>query len=239
MSRTRGRSGSRLRKLVVVGAAAATATALTIGAAPPPPKPAPVGVVHQNVDLAAAFRPFTDPSQIPDLTGGLGTAGYDFSQQIADMLLRALVDHVNLAALGKAAGLDLPSLLEKIPASLLDGVLGAVPIGLGSVLLSSIGPVLTPVLLSALSALGITDAGGNTTLLNLLGLLGLNLSDPLNLSNLNLPGVKLITTGPPFTLLKLLGLDLGWVPGLPNSERPTATGSTLCNSAMARFIASK
>jgi hypothetical protein len=217
MSRTHSRSGSRLRKLVVVGAATATATALTIGAAPPPPKPAPPSVVHQTVDLAAAFGPFTDPSQIPDLTGGLGTVGYDFSQQIADMLLRAIVEHVNLAALGKAAGLDLPSLLAKIPTSLLDGVLGAVPINLGGVLLSSIGPVLSPVLLSALSALGITDAGGNTTLLNLLGLLGLNLSDPLNLSNLNLPGVKLITTGPPFTLLKLLGLDLGWVPGLPNS----------------------
>jgi hypothetical protein len=218
MSRKHGGSGSRLKKLVVVGAATATATALTIGAAPPaPPKPAPPSVVHQNVDLAAAFRPFTDPSQIPDLTGGLGSAGYDFAQQIADMLLRALVEHVNLAALGKAAGLDLPSLLERIPASLLPGVLGAVPIDLGGVLLSSVGPVLTPVLLSALSALGITDSGGGTTLLNLLGLLGLNLSDPLNLSNLNLPGIKLITTGPPFTLLKLLGLDLGWVPGLPNS----------------------
>ena len=142
------------------------------------------------------------------------------------MLLRTIVEHVNLPALGKAAGLDLPSLLEKIPASLLKGVLGGIPIDLGSVLLGSVGPVLTPVLLSALTALGITDAGGNTTLINLLGLLGLDLSDPLNLSNLDLPGIKLITTGPPFTLLKLLGLDLGWVPGLPNSVANAINSTT-------------
>jgi hypothetical protein len=94
------------------------------------------------------------------------------------------------------------------------------------VLLDSAGPILTPVLLSALSTLGITDASGNTTLINLLGLLGLDLSDPLNLSNLNLPGVKLITTGPPFTLLKMLGLDLGWVPGFPNSVANAINSTT-------------
>ena len=42
---------------------------------------APV-VVKKDVDLAAAFRPFTDPNQIPDLTGGLGLthkSGREFS----------------------------------------------------------------------------------------------------------------------------------------------------------------
>ena len=113
------KSERRLRKTAAVAVAAVTATALTAGAAPPPPKPLPAPVVlNQDVDLAAAFRPFTDPNQIPDLTGGLGTAGYDFAQQVGDMLLRALVGHLNLAALGKAAGLDLPSLLAKIPPSL-------------------------------------------------------------------------------------------------------------------------
>src|SRR6478752_6237138 len=221
------KSERRLRKTAAAAVAAVTVTALTAGAAPPPPKPVPAPIVfHQDVDLAAAYRPFTDPNQIPDLTGGMGTAGYDFAQQIGDMLLRALVGHLNLAALGKSAGLDLPSLLEKIPASLLEGVLGAIPINLGGVLLDGVGPILTPVLLSALSALGITDAGGNTTLINLMGLLGLDLSDPLNLSNLDLPGVKLITTGPPFTLLKLLGLDLGWVPGFPNSVANAINSTT-------------
>jgi hypothetical protein len=228
MSRKQRRSQGRLKKAGIVAVAAATATALTAGAAPPPkPVPSLVNqVVTQDVDLAAAFRPFTDPKQIPDLTGGFGTQAYDFSQQIGDMLLRALVTHLNLPALGKAAGLDLPSLLAKIPESLLEGVLGAIPINLGGVLLDGVGPILTPVLLSALSALGITDAGGNTTLINLLGLLGLDLSDPLNLSNLNLPGVKLITAGPPFTLLKMLGLDLGWVPGFPNSVANAINSTT-------------
>ena len=31
------------------------------------------------------------------------------------------------------------------------------------------------------------------------------------------PGVNVVTTGPLFTLLKLLGVDIGWVPPLPNS----------------------
>ncbi|OBF28411.1 hypothetical protein A5724_28885 [Mycobacterium sp. ACS1612] len=225
MSRKHRKPGNRVTRIAVVGVATATVSALTVAAAPPPPASVPA-VVHQNVDLTAAYRPFTDPNQIPDLTGGLGTAGYDFAQQIGDMLLRALVGHLNLPALGKSAGLDLPSLLEKIPPALLEGVLGAIPINLGGVLLDSVGPILTPVLLSALSTLGITDAGGNTTLINLLGLLGLDLSDPLNLSNLDLPGVKLITSGPPFTLLKMLGLDLGWVPGFPNSVANAINSTT-------------
>jgi hypothetical protein len=223
------RISSQSQKLAVVGVATATATALTVGAASPSPKPVPAPIVtHKDVDLAAAFRPFTDPGRIPDLTGGLGTAAYNVSQQIADTLLRLLVDHVNLSALASAAGVNLvnlPNLLQQIPTSLLSGVLGAIPINitgaLGDTLSETLGPItsglLTPLLIQALGALGITDASGNTTIINLLGLLGLDLSDPLNLANLDIPGVKLITAGPPFTLLKLLGLDLGWVPGLPNS----------------------
>lgn len=41
--------------------------------------------------------------------------------------------------------------------------------------------------------------------------------DALNVLNLNIPGVNVITAGPTFTVLKLLGVDLGWVPSLPNS----------------------
>ncbi len=227
MSGKHRKSGGRTKRMAVVGVATATATALTVGAAPPPPKAKlePV-VVNKDVDLAAAFRPFTDPDQIPDLTGGLGTAAYDVSQQIADTLIRAVVENLNLSALGQAAGLDLQSILEKVPTALLEGVLGAVPINLVGVLGDTLGPILTPVLLGALTALGITDAGGNTTLVDLLGLLGLDLSDPLNLANLDIPGVKLITTGPPFTLLKMLGADLGWVPGLPNSVADAINNTT-------------
>lgn len=226
MSGKHRKIGSHTKKIATVGVATATVTAMTVGAAPPPPKPKPAPVVvHKDVDLAAAFRPFTDPDQIPDLTGGLGTVGYNLSQSVADALLRLIVENVNLGALARAAGLDLESVLEQLPADLLDGVLGAIPINitgvLGDTLTGVLGPItsglLTPLLIQALTALGITDSAGNTTLVDLLGLLGLDLSDPLNLANLDIPGVKLITSGPPFTLLKLLGADLGWVPGLPNS----------------------
>ena len=54
------------------------------------------------------------------------------------------------------------------------------------------------------------------TLTGLLALLGLNLADPLNLSGLAVPGLNVITTGDVFTGLKLLGLDLGWLPATPN-----------------------
>ena len=208
-------SESRTRRIAAVGVATATASALTVAAAPPPPKPAPAPIV-KDVALTAAFRPFTDPAQIPDLTFGLGTAGYNLSQTVLDQLLRAIVGRVNLSALAQAAGLDLPSLLQEIPTSLLSGVLNAIPINLTGVLDDALGPITGGLLSQALDLLGITD-NGNTTIIKLLGLLGLDLSDPLNLANLDVPGVNIITAGPPFTLLKLLGLDLGWVPGLPNS----------------------
>jgi hypothetical protein len=213
---------SRSKKIAMVGVATATATAMTVGASPPPPKPKPV--VNGDFDLAAAIRPFPPPDQIPDLTGGLGTVAYDLSQTIADAVIRGVVGNVNLAALAQAAGLDLESLLQQLPADLLTGVLGAVPIDITPLLSAVVGP-LTPALILVLDQLGLTDAQGNITLTNLLSLLGLDLSDPLNLAGLDIPGLNVITTGPPFTLLKLLGTDLGWVPGLPNSVANEINGT--------------
>ncbi|MED5815600.1 AAA family ATPase [Mycolicibacterium sp. 050232] len=43
-------------------------------------------------------------------------------------------------------------------------------------------------------------------------LLGIDLEDPLSTV-----GINLITSGGPFTLLKMLGVDLGWTPSFPNS----------------------
>lgn len=43
-------------------------------------------------------------------------------------------------------------------------------------------------------------------------LLGIDLDDPLSSA-----GINLITTGGLFTLIRLLGVDLGWVPSFPNS----------------------
>jgi PE-PPE domain len=202
------------KRLAVVGAATMTAAALTAAMVPPPTQ----RMLNPDVDLTAAVKVFPEPDKIPDLTGGLGTAGYDLSQAIAAAILEAITNNINLMALARAAGMDPESLLQTLPANLLTGVLDSAPVNLLPILTNMLGlNVADGVLLPALQLLGITDGSGITTVSKLLGLLGIDLSDPLNLSNLDIPGLNLITTGPPFTLLKLLGLDVGWVPGLPNS----------------------
>ncbi|MDT5015829.1 MAG: hypothetical protein QOD39_1989, partial [Mycobacterium sp.] len=161
---------------------------------------------------------FPEPDKIPDLTGGLGTAGYDLSQTIAAAILEALTNNINLMALARAAGMDPLSLLQNMPTNLLMGILDSTPLNLMPILTKMLGlNVADGVLLPVLQTLGISDGSGMSTINKFLGLLGIDLSDPLNLSGLDVPGLNLITAGPPFTLLKLLGLDLGWVPGLPNS----------------------
>lgn len=226
MSGKHRKSESRTKRIAVVGVATATATALTAGAAPPPPKPAPDPVVvNKNVQLAAAVNAWPSPDQIPDLTGGLGSAGYDLSQTVVELVVRAVVENLNFAALAQAAGVDPQSLLggllddpNVLLSQVLGGVLGTVPIDLSPLLDDVFTQLVTnTILIPVLQTLGITDAQGVTSLLKLLNLVGLDLSDPLNLANLNVPGLNVITAGPVFTLMKLLGFDLGWVPGLPNA----------------------
>lgn len=48
-------------------------------------------------------------------------------------------------------------------------------------------------------------------------MLGIKLDNILDLSGLNIPGVKIVTAGPVFSLLKIAGLDLGWTPGTENA----------------------
>jgi hypothetical protein len=206
--------GRQTKKVAIVGAATMTAAALTAGLVPTPTDE----MLQRDVDLTAAVKMFPEPDKIPDLTGGLGTAGYDMSQAIAAAILEALMNNINLMALARAAGMDPESLLKSLPANLLMGILDSTSLPLLPILTEMLGlDIADNILLPALQTLGITDGAGITTISKLLSLLGLDLSDPLNVSNLDVPGLNLITTGPPFTLLKLLGLDLGWVPGLPNS----------------------
>jgi hypothetical protein len=115
--------------------------------------------------------------------------------------------------------------LQQIPVSLLTGVLGAIPINLNGILEDALGGLVGGLISQALDLIGVTHRG-NTKISDLLGLLGLDLSDPLNLANLDLPGLNVVTAGPPFTLGKLLGLDLGWVPGLPNSVASAINNTT-------------
>src|SRR5690242_10333786 len=93
---------SKAKKAAVIGAATMTAAALTAGLVPPPT----AQMLHPNVELTAAVKAFPQPDEIPDLTGGLGTAGYDLSQAIAAAILEAIMNNVNLMALARAAGMD-------------------------------------------------------------------------------------------------------------------------------------
>jgi hypothetical protein len=227
--RHRTRSARRM-SVALVSAATATATALTVGVEPPP-DPAKRHAADA-VELAAAIQLLPDSGQFPDgkaypdLTGGLGTTVYNFGQTLADQLLRAIVGGVSLTSFAQAAGVDPQSLvntlLADIPANLVPAILTAIGTTVDLPILGSLSEVLSPAQLTlitnVLDLLGV-DEVTDGTLTGVLGLLGLNLADPFNLSNLLTGdlGVNLITAGPTFTVLKLLGLDLGWVPGLPNS----------------------
>lgn len=226
----RHRRGSRrAARITRIGVATATATAMAVSVAPPqaPQKPE----VYQNVDLAAAIKLLPNHDQVPDITGGLGTTIYDASQTLADQLARALVNGVSLAAFAQAAGVDPQSivntLLADIPSNLLPGILTALALDLPVLqpLLDTLGTgAVTDLLTQVLGLLNISEISDGT-LTGLLALIGLNLSDPLNLSGLAVPGLNVVTAGPTFTALKLLGLDLGWVPSLPNSVAAEINGS--------------
>ncbi|MGV0863092.1 ATPase [Mycolicibacterium sp. XJ652] len=202
-------------------------------APPPEVNAATANVRHVDAELLAAVNQWPSPGQILDVTGGLGTFGYDITQTVVDFVARAVVENFNLAALARAAGQDPESLIEGLLGdpnflvnNVLGGVLGEIPIDLTPVLEELVGGIVTDtVLVPVLQLLGITDAQGVTDLLRLLGLVGLDLSDPLNLGNLDIPGLNVVTAGPVFTMLKLLGADLGWVPALPNSVAGDINGT--------------
>jgi hypothetical protein len=210
----------RTRRLAVVGAATVTATALTVGAtAPQPLVPRPeLRLVHdQPVGLAATTSLFPPPGVLPDITGGRGNTAYNAAQDLYAAIARALVDRVSIPALTGGANINIGDILDKIPLNLLDQVLGAVKINLGSLIDGALGSAVTGALIPVLDAIGLTDSAGNVSLSALLRLVGLDLSNIVDLAQQNIPGVNIITPGPTFGLLKMLGLDIGWTPGTPNA----------------------
>jgi len=214
MTKRLARRVTVVKKATVIGVATISTAAVTAGLVSAPTEE----MLNPDVELTAAVKVFPEPDKIPDLTGGLGSAGYDLSQSIAAAILEAITTNINLMALARAAGMDPETLLASLPRHLLQGVLDTAQVNLLPVLTEMLGIDLADgVLLPVLQTLGITDGLGITTVSKLLDLLGIDLSDPLNLADLDVPGLNLITAGPPFTLLKLLGFDLGWTPGLPNS----------------------
>ncbi len=233
---SRHRARSRVAKrAATVGVATATVTSLVVGAAPPPVAnsalPAvgtagaiPVELTASVAGLASALAatpgapglpPMAlapgapDPASIPDLTFGLGTQGYDLFQTLGAALESGVLDNVNLSGLLQALGYDPTSAINTALGTLLANALAGVPIDLSGI----------PVLGAGLSAAGINNVAA------LLTLLGFDLADPLNLAGVPAPGINVITAGPPLTLLKFLGVDLGWVPGFPNSVADEINGT--------------
>jgi hypothetical protein len=153
-----------------------------------------------------------DPAAIPDLTFGIGTQAYDGFQAVGAALERFILDNFNLSGLLQALGYDPEEAINNALGSVITGLLAGIPLDLGS-LLGGLG--LPPAVTSALTT--ILNAAGITNVLALTQLIGLDLGDPLNLAGVDAPGLNIITAGPPFSVLKFLGVDLGWVPGYPNS----------------------
>jgi len=235
--------GQRAKKIATLSAATVTATALTAGIAPI--GEANAAVVAREAALQADVRPFPPPDQIPDITGGLGAAGYDLAQAIGAQVMTSLMESISLAALAQAAGIDpqtiATGLLNEAIGGVLGGTLDQLPIDLTGVLQPLLAQVLTPLVSEILGelpiggplgdaligvvaglvvstlALELSDLGAIDNVGALLAALGLDLSNPLNLSGDPIPGLNLVTTGSPFTFLKLFGVDLGWVPPFPNS----------------------
>lgn len=223
------------KRAATVGVATATVTALTIGSAPPPQansqpvltrsvQSTPVALTAAAAGLisALAATPATpgfpamplapgapDPASIPDLSFGLGTEGYDLVQSLGAALESGVLDNINLSGLLQYLGYDPTSAINTALGTVLTSALAGVPVDLSGI----------PVLGAGLSAAGINNVAA------LLSLLGFNLADPLNLAGVPTPGINIITAGPLFSVLKFAGVDLGWVPGFPNSVADEINGT--------------
>lgn len=179
---------------------------------PNAPTPRVVPSSHSAVNLSAFTTPFPKPGVLPDITFGVGNAAYNLAQGGVEALLPPLVQA--LSGIGGLSGLNLTNLINQLPKNLLSQILDALPIKLTPLLSAALGPLITGALVPLLTGLGIMDAQGNVTLSGLLDILGIHLDNILDLSDLNVPGVNIVTAGPVFTLLKIAGLAPGTGPGL-------------------------
>lgn len=234
-----------------MGAAAIAATTLTAGAAiptPANPETAPTALTRSaDVDLAAlrdtlgllgeflsanlanlgigdpaatppntevgpGFNPMRrapgapDPADIPDLTFGLGQRISNGGQNIGAPVVNAVLETVNLSSLLESLGLGPESAINDFLGNAIMSVLAGIELDLPE-------PIQ-----------GVLAAAGLEDLAALVGLIGLNLLDPLNLGG-DLEGLNIVTTGPLFTLLKFLGIDLGWTAAFPNEIADEVNGT--------------
>ena len=188
------------KRVAMAGAATATVTALVTGAAPPLQANAAGTVGTPGLPSMQLAPGAPDPASIPDLTFGLGTRGYNEFQTLGAALETGILNNVDLSTL---LGYD-PATINTALGTAITQALAGIPVDLNSV------PVLGPILTGA----GITNAAA------LLKLLGFGLP-----GGATPGGTGIITAGPPFTLLKLLGVDLGYTPGFPNSVADEINGT--------------
>jgi hypothetical protein len=181
------------QRIATVGAATATVTAVVVGAAPPPTANAAATTATPGLPSMPLAPGAPDPASIPDLTFGYGSQAYNEFQTLGAALETAIANNVDLS---KLLGYDPQTTIVAALDSAITKALAGTPVDLSGV------PVLGPILTNA----GITNAAA---LLKLLGFALPGGTAP--------GGFSLVTAGPPFTLLKLLGVDLGWTPGFPNS----------------------
>lgn len=217
MASTQRKHFIQAKRAAAVSVAAATASALVVGAAPLPSANSyslPVSLAASttgspglpSMELAPGAP---DPASLPDLTFGLGPRGYQAFQTYGAQLETALLNNVNLSgALERILGFDPETAINTALGNALVSALTGVTLPVNDV----------PVIGGVLSNAGVTNVAA------LLALLGVNLGDPLGLTGPT-PGLNIITAGPPFTLAKFLGVDLGWVPGFPNSVAGEINGT--------------
>ncbi|MGV0835603.1 hypothetical protein [Mycolicibacterium thermoresistibile] len=233
-----------LKKAAIVGGAAATATVMTVTMAAPANAATVVAAAKESsvsgeaVNLTAAstdgLLARMSPTEILRLGALVDNLGS--GDPVSDVVTLSLLDDLIGGLLpgggddggdGNGSGLIgglLPGLGDGLD-ELVGGLVPGVGDGLGDLLDGVVGdllPGLLPDLDPGQLLPGVGDLIGNLlpTLGDLLGgaLLGslfgwggLDLTGPLELL-----GVNVVTTGPPFGALALMGLNLGWVPALPS-----------------------
>jgi len=194
--RKRSRTANRVAR---VGVATATIGALVVGTSPP----AGANSTSPGLPAMAVAPGAPDPASIPDLTFGLGPQGYELFQALGAALESGVLDNLNLATLLQPLGYQPESVVVAALDTAITKALSGIPIDVSGV------PVLGPILTGA----GITNVAA---LLKLLGF---------GLAAAPTPGINLITAGPPFSLVKLLGVDVGWAPGLHDAVADEINGT--------------
>src|SRR5690606_14573549 len=164
---------------------------------------------------------------LEDLTDLLATLGADtLTDLLGGLGADALADL--LSGLDPSALVDLLGPLD--PRDLTD-LLGILDPGILTDLLDGLDLSVITEVIDLLNLAALVELLDNVRLTDLLDLMAGDLGDVLDDLLGLLPGltdevgVSLITTGPPFSLLRLVGVDVGWVPAIPSQIADAINGT--------------